>query len=208
MNIWSQFALVAGAHFLALLSPGPDFFLVLRSAMLHGVRKASGVCVGVALANAVFIAIALSGVAWLRDSGPLFTLLKWAGCVYLAWLGWRFLGHAGQLTWTATSVQEQESSRWWREFGAGFLSGILNPKNSLFYASLFSLVIHPKTPIFVQRLYGLWMVITVLVWDLAIASAAGHPRVIAHFIARVRSIERVSGAALLTIAAAVIFSGR
>ena len=208
MNVWSQFALVAGAHFLALLSPGPDFFLVVRSAMLHGVRKASGVCVGVALANAVFIAMALSGVAWLRDSGPLFALLKWAGCVYLAWLGWRFLTHAGQLSWSAEQVSAQRSSHWWREFGTGFLSGILNPKNSLFYASLFSLVIRHDTPMLIQSLYGLWMIVAVLIWDLAVASAAGHPRVIAHFIERVRGIERVSGVALLTIAAAVALAGR
>src|SRR5690606_2468225 len=35
-NTWQLFAVVAGAHFLALLSPGPDFFLIIRSALLHG----------------------------------------------------------------------------------------------------------------------------------------------------------------------------
>lgn len=30
-----EFLLLAGAHFLALLSPGPDFFIVMRNAIQH-----------------------------------------------------------------------------------------------------------------------------------------------------------------------------
>ena len=53
MAVWQQFLIIAGAHFLALLSPGPDFFLIVRSAVVNGARVASGVCVGIALANGV-----------------------------------------------------------------------------------------------------------------------------------------------------------
>ena len=63
MAVWQQFLIIAGAHFLALLSPGPDFFLIVRSAVINGARIASGVCVGIALANGVYIALAISGVA-------------------------------------------------------------------------------------------------------------------------------------------------
>jgi hypothetical protein len=48
MTLWQQFLLIAGLHFLALLSPGPDFFLIVRSAVVNGTRVASGVCVGIA----------------------------------------------------------------------------------------------------------------------------------------------------------------
>lgn len=42
MAVWQQFLVIAGAHFLALLSPGPDFFLIVRSAVVNGARVASG----------------------------------------------------------------------------------------------------------------------------------------------------------------------
>ena len=209
MASWQQFLIIVGAHFLALLSPGPDFFLVVRSAVVNGVRTASGVCVGIALANGVYIALAISGVAVLQETAGLFALLKWAGCVYLAWLGWRFLTVRGSQPAVSDIAAHEKlavSGSWWRECRVGFLSGILNPKNSLFYASLFSLGFGPDTPFGIQLGYGVWMFMAVLLWDLAIARAAGHPRVVRRFMAHVRKVERVTGAVLLSIAAGIVWS--
>ena len=209
MAFWQQFLVIAGVHFLALLSPGPDFFLIVRSALVNGARVATGVCVGIALANGVYIALAIGGVAVLQQLAGLFALLKWAGCAYLAWLGWRFLDVRGTAPASVEHVAETghaaDAARadWWRELRTGFLSGILNPKNSLFYASLFSLGFARETALGVQIGYGLWMFGTVLAWDCAIARAAGHPRVVHRFIAHVRTLERATGVVLLGIAAAI-----
>ncbi len=65
--------MIAAAHFLALLSPGPDFFLIARTSLSSGWRVASGACLGIAAANAVFIIAAFAGTAALRRgqaSGP------------------------------------------------------------------------------------------------------------------------------------------
>jgi threonine/homoserine/homoserine lactone efflux protein len=48
-----QFLMIAAAHFLALLSPGPDFFLIARTSLSAGWRVAGGVCLGIAVANGV-----------------------------------------------------------------------------------------------------------------------------------------------------------
>ena len=206
MLMWQQFLIIAGAHFLALLSPGPDFFLIVRSAVVNGARVASGVCVGIALANGVYIALAVSGVALLQDVAGLFAVLKWAGCAYLAWLGWRFLTAHGETLTPEVGDKGAPAGNWWRECRVGFLSGILNPKNSLFYASLFSLGFAPDTPFVVQTAYGLWMFSVVLIWDLCIARAAGHPPVVRRFMAHVRKVERLTGAVLLSIAAGIAWS--
>lgn len=210
MAFWQQFLVIAGAHFLALLSPGPDFFLIVRSAVVNGARVASGVCLGIALANGVYIVLAISGVAVVQASAGLFVVLKWAGCAYLAWLGWRFLSVRGEpltsvapIADAASSEAPRRSASWWRELRTGFLSGILNPKNSLFYASLFSLGFARQTPATVQAAYGAWMFAVVLVWDCCIARAAGHPRVVRRFLQHVRALERITGAVLLGIAAAI-----
>ena len=196
MLMWQQFLIIAGAHFLALLSPGPDFFLIVRSAVVNGAR----------VANGVYIALAVSGVALLQDVAGLFAILKWAGCAYLAWLGWRFLTARGETMTPEVGDKGASAGNWWRECRVGFLSGILNPKNSLFYASLFSLGFAPDTPFVVQTAYGLWMFSVVLVWDLCIARAAGHPPVVRRFMAHVRKVERLTGAVLLSIAAGIAWS--
>ena len=203
MVVWQQFLLIAGVHFLALASPGPDFFLVVRSAVVNGARVASGVCAGIALANGVYIALAISGVALLQEVAGLVTLLTWLGCAYLAWLGWRFLTLRGEPAGAEPDGAARAPGNWWRELRTGFLSGILNPKNSLFYASLFSLGFGRDTPPAVQVAYGLWMFAAVFAWDYGIARAAGHPKVVRRFMAHVRKIERITGAVLLGIAAAI-----
>ncbi|MGO3832636.1 MAG: hypothetical protein ACTJGT_01610 [Microbacteriaceae bacterium] len=58
-----QFVAVAVVHFLALLIPGVDFFLIARTAMTSGWRNATGICVGIATANGTFIAAAFSGLS-------------------------------------------------------------------------------------------------------------------------------------------------
>lgn len=204
MTFWQQFLIVAGAHFLALLSPGPDFFLIVRSAVVNGARVASGVCVGIALANGVYIGLAISGVAVLQSVAGLFMLLKWAGCAYLAWLGWRFLTVRGEALTPETPGTSKTHGNWWRECRVGFLSGILNPKNSLFYASLFSLGFERDTSFGVQLGYGVWMFCAVLLWDLCIARAAGHPPIVRRFMAHVRKVERITGVVLLGIAAGIV----
>ena len=204
MTVWQQFLIIAGAHFLALLSPGPDFFLIVRSAVINGARVASGVCVGIALANGVYIGLAISGVAVLQEVAGLFVVLKWAGCAYLAWLGWRFLTVRGEALAPELSAEQARCGNWWRECRVGFLSGILNPKNSLFYASLFSLGFERDTALGVQLAYGVWMFAAVLIWDLCIARAAGHPPVVRRFMAHVRKVERVTGVVLLGIAAGIV----
>lgn len=206
MDLWQQFLIIAGAHFLALLSPGPDFFLIVRSAMINGPRIASGVCVGIAAANGIYIALAISGVAILNEISGLFTLLKWSGCVYLAWLGWQFLHTPGDTPNNVTIAGVRPDGNWWKECRIGFASGILNPKNSLFYASLFSLGFDQNTSISIQLGFGIWMFLAVLVWDIGIARAAGHPPLVKRFMAHVRKIERLTGAILLTLAAGIAWS--
>ena len=202
--MFEQFLMVAGAHFLALLSPGPDFFLIVRAALAHGWRRASGICVGVALANGLFIGVALAGFSAIRPGSGLFTLLQWGGCLYLAWLGWRLLRSPGTPLVAGGAGADQPPLSWWSGLGMGFASGLLNPKNALFYASLFSLLAgtsHER-----QAAYGAWMFCAVLGWDLLVAATAGHHTVVERFARRLQAIERTTGAVLLLLALGVAVS--
>jgi threonine/homoserine/homoserine lactone efflux protein len=196
-----QFLMVAGAHFLALLSPGPDFFLIVRTALLHGWQRASGISVGVAMGNGLFIALAWAGLSAIAPGSAAFLLLQVGGGLYLGWLGWRLLRSPG--TAIATDVDNESVPRpsWWHGLRMGFISALLNPKNALFYASLFSLL--TETDRTVQALYGAWMVCAVLGWDLLIAVGAGHRRVVERFARHLGYIERATGLLLLLIAVGV-----
>jgi threonine/homoserine/homoserine lactone efflux protein len=84
-----QFLAVAVAHFLALLIPGVDFFLVARTAMTSGWRNASGVCVGIAAANGILITAAFSGLSMISHPIVL-SLVQAAGGIFLVYIGIAF----------------------------------------------------------------------------------------------------------------------
>lgn len=203
-----QFLMIAAAHFLALLSPGPDFFLVARLSMAAGWKSATGACLGIALANAVFIVAAFAGVSALHADSAVFIALQLAGCGYLLYMGGMFIRHAGSSALAPVAAEgaapaPRGRGQWWRGLGMGLLSGLLNPKNALFYVSLASLV-SADTSAGWKLFYGLWMFAAVLLWDLLVALAIGNQRVLRRFSQVLPWLERVCGAILILLALIVI----
>lgn len=88
----------------------------------------------------------------------------------------------------------------------GFLSGILNPKNALFYASLASLVRSAPISGAWTIAYGVWMFGVVLLWDVLVAAAIGNRLVLDRFARALPWLERVSGGVLILLAVMVIFT--
>lgn len=198
-----QFLIIATAHFLALLSPGPDFFLVARTSVNTGWRVASGACLGIALANGLFICAAFAGVSALQHGDALYIALQLAGCGYLIYIGQLFMRHAGRSRPLGTqSTAEGSPGDWLASLGMGLTSGMLNPKNALFYASLASLVASEGR--WVKVGYGAWMFSIVLAWDLMVALAIGNPRVLRRFARLLPWLERVSGMMLILLAGGVL----
>ncbi len=172
----SLFLLIASTHFLALLSPGPDFFLIARSTLAHGRWVASGACAGVALANGIYICLALTGFAHMHSHSPLFLILQGAGGLYLLYLGVKFLQAARRTQVQRVSAQGAAQGGWWQHALSGLLSGLLNPKNALFYASLASVLASQQASTAMHWLLGIWMLLAVLAWDLFITVLIAHPR--------------------------------
>ncbi|HLT04759.1 MAG TPA: LysE family translocator [Pseudomonas sp.] len=204
-----QFLMIAAAHFLALLSPGPDFFLIARTSLSAGWRAASGACLGIALANGIFIVVTFAGMAALRPNSALFVILQLSGCAYLLYLGVSFIRHAGRGELDVSDNGRSTASThpllaWRRAAGMGFLSGILNPKNALFYASLATMLTGPYASTGWKTLYGVWMFTVVLLWDALIAALIGNQAVLRRFSRALPWLERISGAFLILLALGVV----
>ncbi|HCJ6519612.1 TPA: LysE family transporter, partial [Acinetobacter baumannii] len=81
------FLVIAFTHFLALLSPGPDFFLILTSLLQKGRRYTYGIVLGITLGNALILAGCLFSFMLLGNlSSILLLIFKWLGALYLAYL--------------------------------------------------------------------------------------------------------------------------
>lgn len=94
--MFAAFVLVASTHFAALLSPGPDFFLLVRAALLRGRRQADRVAAGIALANLLSMLLVLGLLASVPDSAH--SALRWLqalGGLYFLWLAGQALLRRG-----------------------------------------------------------------------------------------------------------------
>lgn len=202
------FFTVVLAHFLALLSPGPDFVIVVKSAMRHPRRKAIGVAVGIASANALYITLCLVGVgALLASSVHVLIALKIIGGLFLMYLAMQALrAKKSDYQDLALDVGEQVNTTFLKEYITGFLSGILNPKNLLFYLSLFTVVLTKDVSLDFKVALGVWMTLLVFAWDTAIIFILSADKVRQKFTQLSYYIDKLTGAILGLIGFSIVRS--
>ncbi len=191
-----EFLLLASAHFLALLSPGPDFFIIIQTALKKPLRHAFSVSAGIASANAFYLLIAVLGLEVIKEMSSLMLVLKYLGGGYLVFIGIMLLKAKKISLHVETKALHVNSLK--AEFTIGFFSGFLNPKNAIFYLSLFTVMVSPDTSLFMRTLYAIWMSFLVLFWDMGIAIMIGNKSIKAKLSSWIYSIEKISGIVLVT----------
>ncbi len=161
----NEFFIIAAAHFIALLSPGADFVYLVNSSLNNQPKVAIGASLGIALSNGFYILICLLGYATIFSHSELMmNIIKIAGGTYLLFLGYQVMASQGKILLT-NNKQKLNQNSFYKEVLRGFYLSFLNPKISIFYISLFTLVISSETPLGIQLLYGLWMFLFVFIWD-------------------------------------------
>jgi len=122
----------------AVLVPGPDTFVVLRTSLVDGARTGTWAAAGSAAGNLVWGAASVLGVAAvLHTSATAFSLLKLLGAAYLVVLGVQALRAAvrGDLL-AAQDATERSRSSSAAAFRRGVASDLLNVKVGLFWTAL------------------------------------------------------------------------
>ncbi|MEV6346094.1 leucine efflux protein LeuE [Actinoplanes sp. NPDC051851] len=132
-----------------VLLPGPNSIFVLTVGARRGVRTGYEAAAGVFLGDMVLMTLSATGVASLLHAyPPLFTALKWAGAVYLGWIGINIIRSAwgkwrSRADVTATPIVEQEPPGMQRPFRRALVVSMLNPKAILFFISFFIQFVQP-----------------------------------------------------------------
>ncbi|MDE1169425.1 MAG: LysE family translocator [Pseudomonas sp.] len=145
--------------FLLIITPGPVVALVINTSLVAGPGRALWTALGSHFASLVLILLAaLILTGSLLISPALLDGVSLAGCGYIAWLAAQGLRAPAQPGGPAAG----------RRSGgvlAGFLVGVSNPKDILFFVAFFPQFIH-VTPSFntsLAVLAGVWVVIDVAI---------------------------------------------
>lgn len=173
----ASFVYLALAHLVALLSPGPDFFLITGYAARYRFKGSAGLCVGIACGNAIYIALAILGWNGIRDFPALFSLIGLAGGCYLLWIGYALLRSGLNASSQTASQTGTKVLSLFKQFSLGLASALLNPKNMLFYLTLMTTILGSHVTLPQQIFCGVWMTAVVLFWDLLLVMLMSKPAV-------------------------------
>lgn len=199
----TTFLLVVLTHGLAVASPGPDFFLVLRNSRWHGRRSgvltSAGIAVGV-LGHVIFCLIGLGALEKLSPSGLLW--VRYGGAAVCFWLGYQCLASRPRDLSPASSGQEGPR---FLPFFQGILCNCLNPKAILFFAGLFTALHQPSISPYVRYAAAIWIPLANFAWFAGLsflATQAGIGRALQRHSVL---LDRLTGCALLVFAVFLIF---
>ena len=181
------------------LSPGPNGLLSVTHGMRFGVRRAVFTVCGGGAGFLVIIAASMAGMgALLAASETGFTMAKWAGAVYLVYLGiktWR--APAPDITAGAGQASDRDGTPL-KLFSQGFLTAVSNPKALIFFAAFLPQFMDPAAPWLLQFvIMGGTFTAVEFVYEIVLAGAA--QRVVPWIGAHGRWFNRLAGGTFMGI---------
>jgi RhtB (resistance to homoserine/threonine) family protein len=196
-NYLSEFIAVLSITVLTIITPGPDFFIVVRNSLTYNKRSGIFTTLGVSAAVWIHILYTLAGIGLiLSKSIILFTIVKYLGAGYLMYLGWQCL--KSKPLDSEQYIMKEKIISDYSSFKMGFINNALNPKATLFFLSLFTQVVGVGTPMSIQVIYGATVSISCLIWFSLVAVFLNQRKVRRTFESIQHYFEKVMGIVLIT----------
>lgn len=168
---WPLLSAFLIASVVLAITPGPGVLYIVTRSLLQGRRYGLASVAGVALGNLGNAFGASIGLAALFAVSSLaFTVVKFAGALYLVYLGVQALRSAA----SPRSAATPEPARLGQIFRDGFVVALLNPKTAVFFAAFLPQFMSAESVSVAQSMtLGLIFVAIAAVTDTAYAVAAG-----------------------------------
>ncbi|QPH52987.1 LysE family transporter [Pontivivens ytuae] len=182
--MWAAAALL---WIVAVVTPGPNFFVIARLAAANGRLAALGAVAGVAVGTAVWGLAGLFGIRALFALAPgAFVMLKLVGGAYILWLGVKAL--RGALVGGAEPEVAPGHG-----FRLGLMTNLANPKSAAFVAALFAATLPPDLSL-AAGLTAVAMIVAISAgWYALVALALSRPVVRRGYLSLRRGVDAAAG---------------
>ena len=199
----TEFFTVVILHMFAVMSPGPDFFLVSRQSIRYGRKIALWTAGGIGTGILFHSGIAVTGMLIVLASNDFYLLvLKFICSFYLIYLGINSLLNISKFDDNITN-----KDKWGRAggFTMGLITNITNIKALLFFISLFGMVLSSSSN-FSLMLYGLYMAVMTFLWFALVSYSFTSNIFKEKFLKFFGVFEKFLGFALVIIALQILLS--
>jgi threonine/homoserine/homoserine lactone efflux protein len=134
----TNFLVLTTICFVGMISPGPDFILVTKNALIYSRPLALATALGVVSGCFVHATYCVLGLALvITKSVVLYSAIRYLGACYLIYLGVKGLRRQA-LTPLEGPKKKTESKTFFGAYIEGLLCNVLNPKLAVFLLSLFT----------------------------------------------------------------------
>ena len=200
-----QFISIATIHLFAVMSPGPDFIIIVRQSISSGRRSALMTSLGIGIGILMHITLCIFGLGMIiKESDLLFKVIQIIGCLYLAYLG--IISIKSKNSPTNSKYNDKFNFNAFESFKLGFLTNVLNPKATLFFLSLYVLIISNNTPLEFQILFGLWMSFATGLWFAFLSLILTNKSIVSKIEFMSTKIQKLTGMILIIFAMKLLFS--
>lgn len=197
---------VALIHFIALMSPGPDFFFVSQVAASRsrkdGMKAVLGICLGVFIWSGIALLglhLILQKMAWLHQG------IMIAGGLYLSYLGYQLLKSAKNHSMAnlPTTLPFNQSKHL---FMKGLLTNLANPKAIIYFGSVFSLFVGDDMSAGARWSVFALVAIETLIWFSMVAAIFSLPACRKAYQRAAKWIDGIAGTLFVAFGLHLIFS--
>lgn len=205
MPYLQEFIMLTIIHLLAVMSPGPDFAIVLRQSISFGRKTAIITSLGIGAGISVHVLYTLLGVGILiSQSVSLMTTAKVLGATYIIYLAINLLRSRAKPDQPSSIELDNNKKNQKKAFMIGFMTNVLNPKATLFFLAIFTTVVSTNTPLVVQSFYGLWIIITTAAWFCLVSFLFSQQTIRQKFLNHGYWFDRLMGIILLLFAGKLV----
>tara|TARA_B100001540_G_scaffold28972_1_gene24778 strand:- start:1261 stop:1887 length:627 start_codon:yes stop_codon:yes gene_type:complete len=204
-ELYPQFLTIAILHLFAVMSPGPDFALIVRQSLCYDRKISIITSLGIGFGILFHIFLSITGVGIIiSNSIILFDIIKISGGLYLMFLGYNSIASNVKIVLKVNQKSKNIKNNI-NAFLNGLITNILNPKATLFFLSLYTFIINNQPIVQIQIFYGIWMAIITTLWFCLLSIILTHPIIIKKIQKFLNIIQNITGIMLIAIGIQLIF---
>lgn len=172
------------SHLIAVVSPGPDFAIVVRHSIRHGFAPTVPMAIGIGTGILLHVFYSVMGIGIIIATNLIiFNLFKIAGAGYMLYMA--YIGWCASSENIIPKIEQQKTSNdgdapplhhpsytKWQAFRIGFLTNALNVKATIFFLSVY-LLIAGNSPVALQIVYGIYLATATGLYFICLAFVLG-----------------------------------
>lgn len=203
-------------HLFALMSPGPDFVFVTRTAIVESRARAILGVAGIVAGQIIWSGLSLLGLDILfQEFAGLQKIIAFAGGCYLLWMAFGILRSVWMARGVKPSAEKAEAhadasadktGSVKHPFLYGFLTNLSNPKALVYFGSIFSTFVTPDVGTSARIVLFVAMTVEAFLWFALVALLFGSGPLREGYRRVARAIDAVTGVLFAGFGAGLILS--